>query len=193
MLLWISCFLGIIAQFRVMQKASNVNNAWHLDIRQCNAGKRFLICVQILLPENKRVSLTRKRMEKKRQMKLRMSTFVSKVMKTTRLKTHESLSNWIMDFGATRQVCYDRLMYTELASITPFKIILGDQTALAVIFNGAVQLTLSYNGNMVLCKLNYLLFVPSMWCHLWYVNRFTRENLTVQISESGCLIMEYGI
>jgi hypothetical protein len=99
---------------------------------------------------------------------------------------------WIVDSGATSHMCKDRSSFTELHTLEePLDVKLGDGHSLKATDKGTVILNMRLpNGKTRKCKLNNVLYVPSLSCNLLSVSKATQYSKVTKFGKVACHILD---
>jgi hypothetical protein len=84
-------------------------------------------------------------MRKKRQTKL------VKIKNKLALSANDHMAyDWIIDFGTTQHMTFEREWFITYESIIPQRVYMGDDTILEAIGNGSIKATMQVGGKMLL-------------------------------------------
>ncbi|KAL4283202.1 hypothetical protein GQ457_16G007940 [Hibiscus cannabinus] len=100
------------------------------------------------------------------------------------LSSFDAKNSWIIDFGASRHVCYSKELFESFFPITAGTILLPNKTVVSVEFAGTVRLSDRF-------LLKDVLYVPDFRFNILAVSCLIRDSdLTVLFSRSHCLIQD---
>ena len=101
-----------------------------------------------------------------------------------------SLSNWIVDSGATYHICNDDSQFVNLNTLEkPMDITLGDGYSLKAIKQGVVEMRIQLpDGKMSKCVLHDVLHVPELSYSLFSVSKATERKATITFNDLKCFI-----
>ena len=99
---------------------------------------------------------------------------------------------WIIDSGATCHMCHDDKLFTTLYHIEdPIDVMLGDRHTLTAIGPGDVVLDMVLpNGELKLCVLHDVLYVPKLAYNLISVTKASQKGKTIKFTMSACYVLD---
>ena len=102
----------------------------------------------------------------------------------------KSLSNWIVDSGATCHICNNDSQFLNLNSLEkPMDITLGDGHSLKATKQGVVEIAVKTpNGKERKCVLHDVIHVPDLSYNLFSVPKATERRATVMFDDLKCCI-----
>lgn len=103
----------------------------------------------------------------------------------------ETSSTWIIDSGATCNMCLNSYMFTTLYELEdPIDVVLGDGRALIAVGRGEVVLDMALpSGESKPCTLHDVLHVPSLSYNPLSVAKASQRGKTVKYTKSACYVV----
>jgi hypothetical protein len=96
--------------------------------------------------------------------------------------------DWIIDFGATQHMTFEREWFTTYESIIPRKVYMGDDTILEAIGKGSIKATMQVGGRVLFTTMIQVLHIPKMKNSLIFVTKLILEGLKVEFDKDGCKV-----
>jgi hypothetical protein len=87
-----------------------------------------------------------------------------------------TMYDWIIDFGATKHMTFERKWFTTYESIVPRKVYMGENIILEAISKGSIKATIQVGSKMLLITITEILHVPKMKNCLISVNKLISKN-----------------
>jgi hypothetical protein len=87
-----------------------------------------------------------------------------------------TMYDWIIDFGATKHMTFERKWFTTYESIVPRKVYMGENIILEAISKGSIKATIQVGSKMLLITITEILHVPKMKNCLISINKLISEN-----------------
>ena len=103
-----------------------------------------------------------------------------------------SSATWVIDSGATSHICFDRHIFSDLEIVEPFEIKIGDSSGVKATGRGSVELLLSVSGKSVRCKLENVVYAPTMAFNMLSVGAMARGGKRSVFLEKSCYIEKDG-
>ena len=102
-------------------------------------------------------------------------------------------NNWIIDSGATRHMCNDKIMFLNIEVFRePREVQVGDGSSVKVIGEGMINLKIELEyGKVRKCRLLRVLYVPDLAYNLLSVSKATSRETgnKVEFCNDGCNII----
>jgi len=95
--------------------------------------------------------------------------------------------DWIIDFGATQHMTFEREWFTTYESIVPRKVYMGDDTILEAIGKGNIKATMQVKGRVLFTTIIQV-HVPKMKNSFIFVSKFISKALKVEFDKDGCKV-----
>jgi hypothetical protein len=103
--------------------------------------------------------------------------------------THaRSMSEWIMDSGATKHMTSHRLAFDTYEVLTSRSVHLGDDSILEAIGIGSIVMEVMVRGKINKIRINECLHVPKVHANLLSVSKLVSSGLKVQFNINKCII-----
>ncbi len=93
--------------------------------------------------------------------------------------------HWIIDFGTTQHMTFEREWFTTYESIVPRKVYMGNDTILEAIGKGNIKATMQVGGRLLFTTITQVLRVPKMKNSVISVNKLISEGLKVEFDKDG--------
>ena len=98
--------------------------------------------------------------------------------------------DWLVDSGASKHMCNDEDSFTDMEDLDENdakKVTVGNGQPVDVLKKGTVKLEVEGpNGEIKICKLKNVLFVPDLCFNLMSVGKASEANITVTFSDDEC-------
>jgi len=95
-------------------------------------------------------------------------------------------ARWIIDSGATAHIGNDKHMFTEIKTVKPFSIDLGDKSSVKGLGRGTVEMMIVVNGNRRKCRFENVVYAPTMAYNMVSVRVMNRSGKTTTFDEHRC-------
>ncbi len=96
--------------------------------------------------------------------------------------------DWIMDYGATQHMTFERKWFTIYKSIVLRKVYMGDDTILEASGKGSIKATMQVGGKMLFTTITQVHHVPKMKNSLNSVSKLILEGLKMEFDKDGCKV-----
>ena len=108
------------------------------------------------------------------------------------LTASETLTNWIVDSGATCHMCYEEDLFIDIAELEePQKITVGDGSSVEAVGRGTVELFMKVSDDEIQrCRLSEVLFVPHLSYNLLSVSRATKYGKFFEFGQSSWRVFD---
>lgn len=112
--------------------------------------------------------------------------------RTTPSNDSDPRIRWIIDSGATAHICNDSNAFSELKSVAPFEILIGDKSSVQGIGRGTVEMTTCVSGKPVKCRLMDVVYSPTMAYNMLSVRVMSRAGKQTIFNEHSCHVVKDG-
>ena len=108
------------------------------------------------------------------------------------LSTCENLSEeWVIDSGATSHMCHDKSLFVDFAPLRKQEVVsLGDGHQQEATGHGTVMLELDKAARIKKCKLQNVLYVPTLTYSLISVGKATNAKKKIVFKAEGCNFLD---
>ena len=108
------------------------------------------------------------------------------------LTASQTLTNWIVDSGATCHICYEEDLFIDITELEePQKITIGDGYSVEAVGKRTVELFMKISDDEIKrCRLSEVLYVPHMSYNLLNVSRATKSGKTLEFGQSSCRVLD---
>jgi hypothetical protein len=103
-----------------------------------------------------------------------------------------SRTKWVMDSGASKHICHDRHLFTSLNVVDAFEIMIGDRSTVKAIGRGTVEVMLSVAGKPSRCKLENVVYAPTMGFDMFSGRAMCRNGKRTVFQERSCHVERHG-
>lgn len=112
-------------------------------------------------------------------------------------KSETSIDNassllWYIDSGASSHMTPDLSAFSTLEKTSPFSVQMGDKSIVSVEGRGDVELFITISGRPVKCRLQQVLYVPSLQYSLVSVSTLSKRSMQAVFNSSGVSITKNG-
>lgn len=95
---------------------------------------------------------------------------------------------WHIDSGCTSHMTYDRRLFTDLETVPPFDVGIGNDSSAKAFGLGTIHLTIIVNGKTRRCEMREVAYVPELTYHLLSVSVMEEAGMKIKFENSQCEI-----
>jgi len=96
-----------------------------------------------------------------------------------------TMYDWIIDFGATQHMTFEREWFTTYESIVPWKVYMGDDTILEAIGKRNIKATMQVGGKVLFTTIIQVFHVPKMKNSFISISKLISEGLKMEFDKDG--------
>ena len=97
--------------------------------------------------------------------------------------------SWILDSGASKHLCFNKSLFTELHKSNVNHIIVANNQKISVEGEGSIYLKVKTERGIEKIKLLNVLYIPNLWCNLISVSCITKSGLRFIFDEETCEVI----